>query len=261
MQTSETIGIKGIDLREEQYGASLKLPRHSHESAYFCYVVRGKFLEVSNGRSRLGRTATLFFHPPGEIHFNYFEVPTRCFDIRLDASWLERIAIPREKLGDQSDFRGGRVASLAGRIYSEFLAPDHASPLLIEGLTLEILAEFSRHSVEKARNIPPAWLGRVKERLHYEFGERFSFEDLARSAGVHPTHLAREFHRFYRCSMGDYVRERRIEFARERIAATDISLSEIALSAGFFDQSHFSRTFKIYTGFTPRQYRQRYRRR
>jgi AraC family transcriptional regulator len=47
----------------------------------------------------------------------------------------------------------------------------------------------------------------------------------------------------------------RIEFARRELAASSASLSEIAVSAGFCDQSHFSRLFKQYIGVTPAEYR------
>ena len=61
---------------------------------------------------------------------------------------------------------------------------------------------------------------------------------------VHPVHLAQTFRKFYRCTIGDYVRSLRIEFACRQLAATKMPLSEIALLAGFADQSHFTRTFR-----------------
>ena len=80
-------------------------------------------------------------------------------------------------------------------------------------------------------------------------------EAVARAAGVHPTHLMRVFRRFHGCTLGDYVRQRRIDFACGRLTATDAPLVEVALAAGFCDQSHFTKTFKRATGLTPSEYR------
>jgi AraC family transcriptional regulator len=55
--------------------------------------------------------------------------------------------------------------------------------------------------------------------------------------------------------LGDHVRKLRIEFACHRLATSDTPLADIALTAGFSDQSHFSNTFKRYTGMTPAAFR------
>jgi AraC family transcriptional regulator len=47
----------------------------------------------------------------------------------------------------------------------------------------------------------------------------------------------------------------RIEFARRQLAVSGAALGDIAVAAGFCDQSHFSRLFKRYTGQTPAEYR------
>ena len=73
---------------------------------------------------------------------------------------------------------------------------------------------------------------------------------------MHPVHLAQTFRKFYRCTIGDYVRSLRIEFACRQLAATNMPLSQIALLAGFADQSHFTRTFKETLGVPPSRYRE-----
>jgi AraC family transcriptional regulator len=79
---------------------------------------------------------------------------------------------------------------------------------------------------------------------------------LAHDVGVHPVHLAQAFHKSYRRTVGDYVRQLRIEYACHELAASETPIVQIALSAGFCDQSHFTRTFKRLIGVTPSQYRE-----
>jgi AraC family transcriptional regulator len=80
--------------------------------------------------------------------------------------------------------------------------------------------------------------------------------DIAEAVGVHPVHLAQTFHKSYRCTVGDYVRRLRIESTCRELATSEAPIVEIALAAGFCDQSHFTRTFKRLTGIAPSQYRE-----
>jgi AraC family transcriptional regulator len=73
--------------------------------------------------------------------------------------------------------------------------------------------------------------------------------------GVHPVTLARAFRRAFGCTVGEYVRRLRIERAARQLADSDLSLAEIALGAGFSDQSHFSNLFRRHTGLSPFQFR------
>jgi AraC family transcriptional regulator len=82
---------------------------------------------------------------------------------------------------------------------------------------------------------------------------------MAEAVGAHPVYLSREFHRHFRCTVGEYVRQLRIELACHKLSGSDEPLALIALAAGFFDQSHFSRTFKLLTGMSPAQYRKTFR--
>jgi len=47
----------------------------------------------------------------------------------------------------------------------------------------------------------------------------------------------------------------RIDYARRKILTSHEPLVEIALSAGFADQTHFTRSFKRITGRTPTEFR------
>jgi AraC family transcriptional regulator len=144
---------------------------------------------------------------------------------------------------------------LASRLYEEFRRADELSPLVLEGLTLELLAACARQPVRMPEPRPPRWLATVLELLHAQFAERLTTAAIAESVGVHPAHLARVFRQCYGRTMGDYVRHLRIEYARRRLATSDAPLAEIALAAGFSDQSHFSNTFKRLLSESPAAFR------
>jgi AraC family transcriptional regulator len=131
---------------------------------------------------------------------------------------------------------------------------DDLSPLVVEGLMLELIGEASRQFLRLSRP-DPHWLQQARDLIHQQFHDGLTLSLIARSVGVHHTHLAREFRRRYRCTVGEYVRRLRVEFACRQLSSSDMPLSEIAQAAGFVDQSHFTRTFKIRTGMSPARYR------
>jgi AraC family transcriptional regulator len=254
-KVSKTMSTAGFGLMETAYAPTLNLPAHSHESTYFCFVIEGSFTEFYGKRSRLYYPSTLVFHPAGETHSDYFHTGARCFNIQMDAEWLERVQQHSSVISIPAAFCDQRLSVLAARLYREFREPDGFSSLAIEGLILEMLAETSRRTVLKSEPNPPRWLRQVREILDERFDESLTLVALSESVGVHPVHLAREFRRFYRYTVQEYVRKRRIDEACRRLSTTEAPFKEIALAVGFFDQSHFARTLKKFTGLTPSEYR------
>lgn len=81
-----------------------------------------------------------------------------------------------------------------------------------------------------------------------------TLQEIAKAVGIHPVHLAREFHRRFGRTIGEQIRFLRIEYA-SRILAYGRPLAEVALAAGFSDQSHLSKTFLSLVGSPPGQFR------
>jgi AraC family transcriptional regulator len=148
------------------------------------------------------------------------------------------------------------VAARAERLYREFRQMDDVSPLAIEGLLLEILADASRRAVRAHGRRRPRWLEQVRDLLHSRFAERLALAELGEAVNVHPIYLASQFRRHFGCTLGDYLRRLRVDFAARDLAGSETPLWEIALAAGFSDQSHFTRIFKQHTGLTPAAYRE-----
>ena len=103
----------------------------------------------------------------------------------------------------------------------------------------------------------PQWLKRARDMVETRFLEHLSLAEIAAAVGVHLVHLSREFHRYNRCTVGELIRQRRIEHARQLLAHSDMTLAEIALACCFSDQSHFTMMFKRQVGMTPSRFRKR----
>jgi AraC family transcriptional regulator len=250
----------GFSLTETGYAPGTKLARHSHESGYICLVRQGAYTESYGRKARSCRPLTLAFHPPDEVHSESFHnSPALSFNIELGRDWLERVRPFSRALETPSEFHGGRVVSIALRLYDEFRLMDVLSSLAIEGLALELIAEASRSSSESISKPSPPWLNQAKDILNAQFNEPLTVAGIARSVGVHPVYLSAVFRQNFQCSIVDYLRRLRIEHACREITRPDAQLAQVALSCGFSHQSHFNRTFKRITGVTPGQYRASFR--
>jgi AraC family transcriptional regulator len=248
--------VAGFLLTDYVYPPGFRIPRHSHERAYFSLVLEGAYTETYGRHSRECRASTVVFHPAGETHAEQIHgARGRTFSVELAPRWVERVREYPTVVDTPAAFEGGELLWLASRLYREFLLEDAVSPLAVEGLALEILAEASRRRTHILERSPPRWLREAREFLQEHFTESLSLNEVAAAAGVHPAHLARVFRQQYRCTVGDYVRQRRIEFACRALATSNTPLGEIALAAGFSDQSHFSRIFRRVMGLTPAEFR------
>jgi AraC family transcriptional regulator len=67
--------------------------------------------------------------------------------------------------------------------------------------------------------------------------------------------VSRTFGAVHGRTLGQYVRELRLEAAQAELAQGARPLAEVALRAGFSDQSHLTRALKRATGLTPARYR------
>src|SRR5918999_6422066 len=86
-----TGAVAGFILTETSYAPNLSLPKHSHQSPYFCFVLQGGFTERRGKQSHACGPSTLAFHLPGEGHSDHFHAVTRCFNLQMDARWVERV--------------------------------------------------------------------------------------------------------------------------------------------------------------------------
>lgn len=244
----------GFLLTDARYEVGSRLPEHSHELAFFCLLVEGHYTEHYGRRATAYTPFTVAFHPPGASHrVEMGGAGGYVFNAEVKEALMERLREYAPVPETTPDTRGGEMAWLAARLYREYLKGPDGSPLAAEGLVLEMLAAACRADDGERRQ--PPWMRRLIEILHAEFRSTLTVNRLAAEVGVHPIHLSKVFRKFQRQTVGEYVHGLRIRYACERLRGGDAPLADIALSAGFSDQSHFTRVFKQRTGSTPGDFR------
>jgi AraC family transcriptional regulator len=254
-QELNKVSLSGLTLTETLHAASSRMPAHVHEAASICLTLTGNGVEIINGVRVVNEPGCVLMRGPNMMHADqYGAAAHRGFMIELEQKWLNTCRHFLRVFEDHRHFTGGPVPALALRIYRESRVKDSVAPVIVEGLMLELLGHASR-SLIKMPIRPPAWLTQARELVHGRFNDSLNLVEIAHAVGVHPTHLARTFKKHYRTTVGEYVRRLRLDWATRRLSETEDSIAEIALAAGFYDQSHFSHLFKQHTGFTPAEFR------
>lgn len=237
-----------------------RLSRHYHDRACVTVVLRGSFVERFAGRAIDCRPGGLLLKPSGESHSDEFAGSSQVI-IEPDEQAVRKMDGADRAFRDVFYERSAMAAALGQRIANELDHVDAFTPLAVEGLALELLADAFRAAVRIGRAValPPRWLARVREQLDDE-SRRVTLSELASLAVVHPAYLARLFRRCYGVSIGQYARRARLDRVAIQLLESDEPLSLIAASSGFADQSHLTRAFRSHRGCTPGQFRTRFAR-
>jgi AraC family transcriptional regulator len=255
-QQAGQLNISGFVLTETFHKARLILPRHDHECANINFTLDGSFRETVGNRPQECEAGSLLVKPPGEAHSNtYGRKGAHCLIVEMSPHRFDDIRAFTNLLDAPAHIKGGTLSLIMRRIYGELCGQTPGFELVVEGLILEMLGQTFRQNIREIAARPPSWLIQAQELIHQHFAEKLSLRVIADAVQIHPSHLARTFRKYHRCSIGEYVRQLRIEYAAQEILKSASSLTDISLAAGFSDQSHFTHEFKRQMRTTPAEYK------
>ena len=190
--------------------------------------------------------------------------------IYLEPGLVARVAVEAFELDparltvpplDGLDLPQLRAANLA--LDAELTSGGAGGPLAAESLANLLAVHLIRHvsaprRLERGRDgvLPRGRLRAVVEYIEAHLDGCPTLDQLAAVVRLNPYHFARQFKAATGLPPHQYVILRRVERAKQLLqAGTVLSLAEIALHAGFSDQSQFSHHFKRLVGLTPGQFR------
>lgn len=223
---------------------------HYHDDTHLSFVIKGGIHDKRNNWEADRASGDLMFFYAGEIHQSIYKVfPSISVNLELAPSYLKAAGLDEAKV--DANISGSPNPKLSMlKIYKELFTNDDASGCTIEMLVLGMIGHPNR-----AKTVRPPWIDTVREFLNENWNEPLSLADMSAVANVHPITISKRFPQFFACTVGEYRRRLKIEKALTLIKTSTLTLTEIAYRCGFADQSHFTRTFKQTTGFSPRAYR------
>jgi AraC family transcriptional regulator len=254
-------------------------PRERYVETGLGYYVLSLGLRPTNLLSIVGKRKTfdgmteagaIHLTQPGTVSRAVFRAPTEAVHVYISTNLLrtfldeiESAKTPGVPVLRDVHFEYDRVLEHLLRALS--LGQGVTRPIdevYLESLCVAILTHISRAYGDlpdtfgtKVSGLASWRLRRVIDYVAASLSDCISLADLAEVAGLSRMHFAAQFRRSTGLRPHEYVQGRRIEYARQLLALSDLSLTEIALSAGFANQAHFSRVFKRFVGTTPSAWR------
>lgn len=98
----------------------------------------------------------------------------------------------------------------------------------------------------------------VTKYIHHHLSERITVEEIAGYLYLSRPYLSARFKAESGMSLTDFILHEKTEEARRLLCYTEKSILHISSYLGFSSQSHFSRVFKKYSGYSPAEYREKY---
>lgn len=215
-----------------------------------------------------GGAGTLCLTPYGQTVGAFWEKPLDNLGIMLLPDYVNAAAAEnrfsagfefREVYRDKDPL----VEQIGHALLAESVADSPAGWLytdsLLQTLTLHLLKNYT-NAVQVKENLSGGLSGyklrRVQEFVNANLEEDLSLAQLAEVADLSQFHFARAFRRSTGQTPQQYLMQRRIERAKQLLAADELPLVEISLRAGFKNQSHFTTLFRKFTKLTPKLWRE-----
>lgn len=97
-----------------------------------------------------------------------------------------------------------------------------------------------------------------KEYIYNNIHDRITVNDLAIHTNLSASYLSRLFKKELGVAISDYIRDKKIEKAKNLLKYSDFTSIDIANYLAFSSQSHFIQTFEKQVGITPKKYRDKF---
>lgn len=240
--------LDGVELKSATF-IDKKFPFHFHQCWSLAYIEYGsENIAFSNINFLVNKNA-LQLIPPYSIHKNWGN--------KNNAWTYKALYISNDVIKNVTKKINADYSHLASFPYfisysnSDFEINEKSIFKTLENLFLDTLNNAHQPYFKKYAN------ERFEDILNYlslNYNQSITLETLQKKFKVNKFKLQKSFKKNIGLTPLEYLTTLRIENSK-KLFYTDVPLVEIALESGFYDQSHFTHSFKKYVGVTPGNYK------
>lgn len=219
-----------------------------------------EYVEKGTGTIHIGKQTihpeagdTYMLHP--KIHHNYYsdpDNPWKKYFLVIRGPLIENM-VAGYQLNNANLFKGLDVKDEICEIIS--LAKDKRDDVTYEITTIinRILYKMKMHTmVEKST---PDIAEKMRDFLNEHAVEKFRIDDLCNYVSKSESHTIRIFKEAYGITPYAYVLNKKIEYAKDLLTNTNLSVKQVSSTLYFADEYYFSNVFKAKVGMSPSSYR------
>ena len=126
---------------------------------------------------------------------------------------------------------------------------------------------LEHHNFENKKTLPDSLSASDIKKIHQltsyiaeNISEPITIKSLANMSGLGPKKLQLGFGLLYNKTINEYIRQLKLEIARDQLNNTNQTISEIVYQIGFKSRSYFSKIFSEHYGILPTEYRKKMKR-
>lgn len=239
---------------------------HSHTFCEIVYICDGSGEFIINGKSYTACKGDILIYNAGTLHEerSASSDPLKTYFCGIDNILInglkEQQIIPENidpiiKSGDYSSKLEKYISDIVIESSEKIRGYETVCSNLLSSIIILLLRLTSISADESKEPESPNLCKSAKEYIDKYYSQDLNLSNLAKSFYFSKDYLSHIFKSETGFSPMKYLINRRIEEAKKLLAASNMSVNEIAAAVGYDDANYFSVVFKKLTGFTPIKYR------
>ncbi len=207
---------------------------------------------IINGCEYQIKRNNILFSKPGDIRYSC--LPFTCKYLHFSITDTKLISSLE---GIQNYFpilETKKIDELFSDISVLFNSPDYFDNINANAKLISLL-----HLLKNISNEKPSLTIKAKKFIEENFPNELNVENIADICNVSVSYLHKLFKANLNITPGEYILNCRISAARDLLSNSNLSLNEILFRCGFNSQSYFSDCFKRKTGYSPKDYRNKFK--
>ena len=246
-----------ISLSDKWHGYNV---RCAYSKIY--YFVSGECEIVIKGTTYRAKAGDMFLIPKGTLHSFYHVnnnyVKKYWFHFEFDCggeNFFDSLDFPYVITPENTEY----VTELMEKILQPYDENSVSSTLRLKSSIIELVAYYIEKSGAKSKTDYKADITKLFRYIDENLKNSFTVAELAEKLHMHPNYFIKYFKQKTGFTPMKYLNNRRMEYAKNCLLETDMPVLEIMKNLGLSDTSHFSKMFKNYSGYSPKQFRAKFK--